>query len=171
MGKSKAEKKSQGIPNRHLHSRISYLHQAANYLSQTETSPSASSTQPDQNEGTLEGRHHQVASIRSHGAGQSRFLLTHLRGIAHKSQTRISKDMKHTVCKRCQALLIAGRSSEEVVTNASRGELKPWADVFEIRCNACAAVKRFPVGQKRKADDSTAKATTETRDEAVRGDK
>jgi ribonuclease P protein subunit RPR2 len=170
MGKSKADKKSQGIPNRHLHSRISYLHQAANYLLQTDTSPAVSSTQPDQNEELLDSSHHQALSMRTHGAGQSRFLLTHLRGISQKSQTRISKDMKRTVCKRCKALLVAGRSSEESVTNASREESKPWADVFEIRCNTCAAVKRFPIGQKRKADNSSARATKEPLADDVRGD-
>lgn len=66
-----------------------------------------------------------------------------------KSQIRLSQDVKHSICKRCSAILIPGSTSSSKVENLSRGGKKPWADVLVIECNVCSAQKRFPVGAKR----------------------
>jgi len=61
--------------------------------------------------------------------------------------------VKALLCKRCDVLLVPGSTSSVTVENASRGGKKPWAEVEVVRCLACGAEKRFPVGatrQKRK---------------------
>jgi len=76
-------------------------------------------------------------------------LLTHLRAISLKSVIRITPDIKHSICKRCDVLLIAGSSATVEMENKSRGGRKPRADVLVVTCVACGAAKRFPVGAKR----------------------
>ena len=145
MGKSKAEKKGDGVQQRHVHSRLSYLHQAATYLSTTPYKPRANKHTADAADDS-----NAASTQREHLAAESRQLLTQIREISQKTQTRVTPDMKRSLCKRCQSLLIAGSTSRESIDNASRDEARPWADVFEICCNTCATVKRFPIGQQRK---------------------
>lgn len=79
----------------------------------------------------------------------SRQLVVHLRAISLKSQIRLSPAMKHTMCKRCDILLVPGSTSTSYMENNSRGGRKPWADVLVTTCIACGTAKRFPVGAKR----------------------
>ena len=79
----------------------------------------------------------------------SRQLVVHLRAISLKSQIRLSPAMKHTICKRCDALLIPGSTSTSYMENNSRGGRKPWADVLVTTCAGCGTAKRFPMGAKR----------------------
>ena len=79
----------------------------------------------------------------------SRQLVAHLRAISLKSQIRLSPAMKHTICKRCDILLVPGSTSTSYLENNSRGGRKPWADILVTTCTACGAAKRFPVGAKR----------------------
>jgi ribonuclease P protein subunit RPR2 len=140
MGKTKAEKaqkKGDGIQQRHVHSRISFLHQAATYLS-------GAAKQNTHHATTISTTRHQ------HNAPQSRQFMAQLKEISQKTQIRVTPEMKRSICKRCQSLLVAGSTSEERIANASRSESKPWADVFEIRCKTCGTRKRFPIGQNRK---------------------
>lgn len=81
--------------------------------------------------------------------GLSRRLFAHLRAVSLKSQIRISPKIKHSICKRCDQLLIPGSSATTYVENNSRNGKKPWADVLVITCMACETPKRFPVGAKR----------------------
>ena len=81
--------------------------------------------------------------------GLSRQLFAHLRAVSLKSQIRISPKIKHSICKRCDQLLVPGCSSTTYVENKSRKGKKPWADVLVITCVACGTTKRFPVGAKR----------------------
>lgn len=140
MGKSKAEKKGDGVQQRHVHSRLSYLHQAAAYLS---TTPRTGLEHPSGQSTTA------VSAQTASHAAQSRHLLSQFREISQKTQIRVTPELKRSFCKCCQSLLIAGSTSLETITNASANELKPWADVFEIRCKTCGTVKRFPIGQQR----------------------
>lgn len=59
---------------------------------------------------------------------------------------RLDPSIKRTICKRCDSLLVPGVSSTNRIENPSKGGKKPWADVLVVECNACGAVKRFPVG-------------------------
>ena len=79
----------------------------------------------------------------------SRQLVVQLRAISLKSQIRLSHAMKHTICKRCDTLLIPGSTCTSYMENNSRGGRKPWADVLVTTCAGCGTAKRFPVGAKR----------------------
>ncbi|KIV91325.1 hypothetical protein PV10_05875 [Exophiala mesophila] len=155
MAKAKSTKANKpGIPQKHLHSRLSYLHQAATLLTtahhatQTETAASHSKTQ------TSDNRASETPMTRTIPSREANRLLSHLRGVSRKSQLRLSPKMKHTICRRCDSLLIAGMTSSAIVVNNSKDATKPWADIFEIRCKQCATVKRFPVGVETNAKKS-----------------
>ena len=79
----------------------------------------------------------------------SRQLVVQLRAISLKSQIRLSPAMKHTICKRCDSLLIPGSTCTSYMENNSRGGRKPWADVLVTTCAGCGTAKRFPMGAKR----------------------
>ncbi|KAF2135685.1 uncharacterized protein K452DRAFT_293037 [Aplosporella prunicola CBS 121167] len=138
MAKADAGKSQKAVPNKHLHSRISYLYQAATYLAiqaDNGTSPQREHTQPATHAQTkISSPYH---------------LVSHLQLVSMKAQVRLSHQVKHSICKRCSAILIAGSTSSSRVENLSRGGKKPWADVLVVECNACGAQKRFPVGAKR----------------------
>jgi ribonuclease P protein subunit RPR2 len=106
------------VPNSHLYARINFLYQSAQLLSQPRTP----------------------------NAPLSRFYISTARTVAKKSVLRLSPSLKRTICKRCDLLLVPGATSTHRVENSSRGGRKPWADVLVVECNACGAVKRFPVG-------------------------
>ena len=146
MGKAKASKSGDGVPQKHLHSRISYLHQAATYLAYSLDAKNSVGFARSQ-------RKH-----RGLQTNQTNHLLSQLQGVSKKSQIRLARNVKHSLCKRCDALLIMGLTSSERVINSSTGERKPGADVFETECRTCGTVKRLPVGQelikaKAKSDD------------------
>ena len=151
MGKSKKSPKGgDGAPQKHLHSRISYLHQAAAYLATTR-SP-VSSRQREIGSGLLSG------AVSKHGSNRSRtpqiqYLLTQLKGVSRKSQIRLGRDVKHSICRRCDTLMVLGMTSSQTVKNDSKYRRKPWADIFEVQCNVCSAVKRFPVGSQAGSSD------------------
>ena len=81
--------------------------------------------------------------------GHSRQLVVQLRAISLKSQIRLSPAMKHTICKRCDSLLIPGSTCTSYMENKSRGGRKPWAEVLVTTCARCGTAKRFPMGAKR----------------------
>ena len=85
----------------------------------------------------------------SRDSALSRQLLAHLRAVSLRSQIRLTPAVKHTICKRCDVLLIPGSTSTSYIENKSSGGRKPWADVLVRTCTACGTSKRFPVGAKR----------------------
>lgn len=147
MAKTKSTKSGKpGIPQKHLHSRLSYLHQAATLLTTARLSArtdTAASHDKSQNSDSQIAGSQKTCTIPSREANR---LLSHLRGVSRKSQLRLSPATKRTICKRCDSLLIAGMTSSAMVVNDSKDAAKSWADVFEIRCKQCDTVKRFPVG-------------------------
>ena len=163
-----------GLQQKHIHSRISYLFQAATYLAETGSkvqkcgpqtvkkhcegsamseapyrqSPHVVSlSQDDREAGTTTAEADSAPQFQ--GTGLSRQLLAHLRGVSLKSQIRISPNIKHSICKRCNQLLVPGFSATTYMENKSRNGKKPWADVLVITCRACKTSKRFPVGAER----------------------
>jgi ribonuclease P protein subunit RPR2 len=154
MAKDKSSKGGgPGVPQKHLHSRISFLHQAASYLALSSTGASTEKPSSSASKGipTAAGGH--TRPPRSDDASR---LLMHVRGVSRKSQIRLSPNVKHSICKRCDALLIPGMTSSESISNPSKHGKKVWADVLEIKCHRCETVKRFPVGTKRdRADNAT----------------
>lgn len=93
------------------------------------------------------------ASEFQHSA-HSRRLLSHLRAVSLKSQIRLSPTMKHSICKRCDILLVPDSTSSSQLENKSSGGKKPWADMLVVTCNACGNTTRFPVGAERQAKRS-----------------
>ena len=145
MAKGKSRKSGTGIRHKHLHSRISYLNQAATYLA-TKDYVSA-----DPNSNRKGDKSPKQASVRESTnqwpSTQPRHLLSQLRAVSLKSQIKLSRELKHSLCKRCDSLLVPGQTSIERTSNDSSGGRKPWADVLVVTCKFCGTMKRFPVGR------------------------
>lgn len=166
--KGMAKDKSRGIPNRHLHSRISYLHQAAQYLANHSSTPQNVSKVGDQpNEPSTEFTKSRNAgteavepgstkgaddsALRQHAkvSGQALRLSSQLLWVSQKSKVAVSRDIKRSICKCCKELLIPGKTAIHRMENKSKGGRKPWADVLVVECQRCGFQKRYPVGQQR----------------------
>lgn len=169
MGK---EKSKGGVPNKHLHARIRYLEQAATYLTNqahphqqppgelsttsnsrpAETVQASTNTNPDQsNDTTSKGMSENMEPTSISAPAR---LTSHLTHIARRSQIRLQPSTKHTICKRCSALLIEAKTSTRFVENLAKrteeySEGKPWAEVLVVECDVCGARKRWPVGARR----------------------
>lgn len=153
------------VPQKHIYSRISYLHQAASYFTKRRLSelnpenqeinaePATESTNVDPKEPRVTAKPAKTQS--QHGAGPSRYLLSHVRGVSLKGQARLNSTLKRSICRRCDAVLVAGVTSNSHIENKSNGGTKPWADVLVITCNSCDASKRFPVGATRQISKTT----------------
>ena len=163
----KAKSKSKSVQNRHIYARSSYLYQATAYLSArvTEAKEAGLGSHGAQN-GNAELKHKQIASQPPRPAssrsvtstaplpGSARHLITQMRGVSRKAHTCLSKEIKRSVCKRCDTLLVPTKTCKTEMKNASRGSKKPWADVYVVTCLVCGTTKRFPTGmdrQKKKA--------------------
>ena len=145
MGKSKD--KSDGIPNKHIHQRASFLYQAAAYLDK------ASQSSAYLEHGSSESTHKTKPS--KLGSGTSRLMISHMKGVTLKSTLRLSTSIKHATCKRCENVLNEGTTLKTYVENKSREGKKPWADVLVHECTQCGFIRRFPVGAKRQARRQT----------------
>lgn len=92
-----------------------------------------------------------ASSIKTHDdLGLSRQLASHILLVSNKSNVKLSKGLKRTICKRCTSVLIAGQTAQTRMENKSRGGRKPWADVLVNTCMACGMEKRYPVGAKQR---------------------
>lgn len=158
MGKISSSKSSRQITQKHLHSRVSYLYQAAAYLASVDLHSAG------QGESNVE-RVPVAESVpaQANFVAQSSYMLNQMRAVSLKSQVRLSREIKHSVCKRCSRLLIPGRTSTERIENLSNGSQKPWADVLVICCKVCGTCKRFPVGSKRIRRKSTRSQSDEAK--------
>lgn len=194
MAKAGKPNHGAGIPQKHLHSRISYLYQAAVYLTAAETQrereralPSPTSKTPANLPTTslafpparLHGQQPATeptgnAPPSPHTAHSSSppasphplqpntdaiVLLTSMRAVSHKSQIRLSRSIKRSVCRRCDALLSMHGTAQ--IENASRGGRKPWADVLVVKCGRCGGRKRYPVGEMRREEGRRGKGEGE----------
>ncbi|KAF2839794.1 Rpr2-domain-containing protein [Patellaria atrata CBS 101060] len=154
MGKGTAVKKAKSVPNRHLNARISYLHQAASYLEAIQ-SPilkhqgyGVQSSSVTDIQSVIEPQQTTSAvQLKPLSSGLHRYYLATARITARKAVVRISPSVKRTMCKRCDTLLVPGKTSRLRIENASKGGSKPWADVLVVECLECGMLKRFPVGQ------------------------
>ena len=169
------EKSKSSVPNKHLHSRISYIQQAATYLTvQARSSHSPEKTLSDRLRGNgiaqrpddsgdimhteaatspeMVGRSAQEACKTTFtppaAGGLPMLLSSNLTQVARKSQIRLHPSVKHQMCRRCNAVLTSETSSKSV-ENLSKGGHKLYADVLVVECRTCGAKKRFPVGATR----------------------
>lgn len=121
------DKKTKGaLPHKNIHLRLAYLHQAATYLE----------SQSSQN----------ALDSPACGSSQLRYLISHLKGVSRKSVMRLHKDIKRSICKGCDELLVPGKTSVEFMENTSKNAAKPCADVLVVKCRTCDTTKRFPIG-------------------------
>lgn len=125
MVKANKTPKAKGIPNKHLHARTTFLYQAATHL----TLHSATDTSDPRTYSNL-----------------ALLLGSDLQAVSRKSQVSLSADLKRTICKSCNSILIPGRTATHIVENESKGGKKPWADILVIGCTLCGVKKRFPIG-------------------------
>ena len=166
------------VQHRHLHSRISYLYQAANYLSQVSNETTGCLKDTAEREQSCAdlirdnsqtkkfvqgisalapatinvlGSHSYVSNKEESSTrlGQGRRLVSHLRNVSLKSQVRLSSNIKHSICRRCETFLIPGSTSTFEMENRSRGGRKPCADVLVVTCKLCGTARRLPTGATR----------------------
>lgn len=158
MAKDKPPK-PKGIPNKHLHARTTFLYQAATYL-----------TLRTSIKGTESGVKVVLPSEAEQLQQPSPLALqlgADLHTVSRKAQLRLSVDLKRSMCKRCNSVLIPGRTATQAIENQSKGGKKPWADVLVVSCTRCGSQKRLPVGAKRqpkKRDRALAPATVTAND-------
>jgi ribonuclease P protein subunit RPR2 len=153
MAKAKASKGSGGVTNRALHSRVSFLYQAAAYFAARKPQTLENSCGAERMDA-----HQHVLRV-SHRAPQddiglpsqalSRRCISDLRSVALKTQIRLSPSIKHSICKRCDIMLLDGSTCATEIENKSKGGRKPWADVLVRRCKSCGYESRFPCETKR----------------------
>lgn len=156
MAKGKAKAKANlTVPHKNVYLRMSYLYQAATYLSHTTEHANSTVKEDESTSNDTES-----AGSRS---SQTKFLLNQIRGVTRKAQIGLHSELKRTICKRCDALLLPGQTATVVVENASKNGQKAWADVLVLKCNGCQFVKRFPVGQTRKTKGSDIAIKHDTR--------
>ncbi|KAB8337094.1 hypothetical protein FH972_021398 [Carpinus fangiana] len=165
MVKQSGNQQQKPGPNRHLHARVGYLRRAAAYLTQAHPVAARSN-------GSLENP--EASSSRNGSAakgmeelmkvctGPGQFLIAQARSVSRKAQIRLSPDAKRSMCKKCDAVLIPGQTSEEILENLSKGRSKPWANVLVIRCLVCGTSKRYPVGSKRQLRKSERETNTKS---------
>lgn len=140
--------KSKGIPSKHLHARTTFLYQAATYLTLQTTSKDITidTALGSSENGITTPNHSQCVPRLSPVALQ---LGSDLQQVSRKAQLRLSVDLKRTMCKRCNTILVPGRTATQTVENMSKHGDKPWADVLVLVCKTCDGRKRFPIGAKR----------------------
>lgn len=155
-----AKGKNNGVQNRAIYSRASFLQQAATLLSLSTHHSEVSTTSqgdssPSQPRLVVEGSAEASSSNDFQLQGMSRRLATDMRSVSLKTRIRLTPTVKQAVCKFCDSVLIEGHSCTSTVENRSRGGRKPWADVLVRRCHTCGRERRYPISaekQKRKTE-------------------
>jgi ribonuclease P protein subunit RPR2 len=141
MGMPKAKSKGSGVPNRQAHARTSFLHQAAMYLA---TLPDPKSLEKAPNKGKSKGE--QPSKL--HQNSLAAYLALNLKTVSLKSQAKLSRHVKRTICKRCNTPLVPEQTAISRIENPSRNGRKPWADCLVTTCLACGMQKRYPLSRK-----------------------
>lgn len=155
MGKAKGSKDNGKIPNKAVHSRVSYLFQAATYLATQQQQHSKivveSSTEAESNgiTGMAEAEMRPPFESKASVQPALRRLISDVRAVSLKAQMRMSPAMKHSICKNCDTFLVDGYTCTSEVENKSKGGKKAWADILVRRCDTCSTAKRFPVAAER----------------------
>lgn len=182
----------------HLRARLDYLHKAAAYLQSTAISQQQTQRSGDEavmRDDRVDSSRQVVPVSMDHDAtvtaaekkgmggtnqphqaksdnllNTSRVYMSQLRGISLKTQQRLPQELKRSICKRCDTLLVLGANCTQEIQNASREGKKPWADVRVVRCTTCGTEKRYPqtdrrskkLGERRKEKEQKGKQSQET---------
>ncbi|CAK9437227.1 uncharacterized protein LODBEIA_P16050 [Lodderomyces beijingensis] len=113
------------MPNKENNTRLTYLYQLSNMFTTSTTSTTRNS-----------------ASILARGYDRNFDL------IAKKTVSKISPNVKRTMCKRCHCLLVPGLTMSMRIENLSKTKDEK-SDVLIYECLQCGQCKRFPVGRDR----------------------
>ncbi|KAK9372051.1 RNAse P Rpr2/Rpp21/SNM1 subunit domain-containing protein [Lipomyces chichibuensis] len=135
MAKKESKKTSaaltKSLKNRDQYLRTSFLYQASVLMANTAiTTPEFAVT------------------ATSATAPLARYYASQMKSVARKSVIRLDPNMKRFICKRCDTVLIAGRTCAIAVENESVAKV-PHADVLTHTCKVCGGQKRFPIGKKK----------------------
>lgn len=155
-----SKQKPKSVPNKHIYARVSYLYQAATYLA---TNKKIAITNNDwqetysanSSEGVQGGNATKSDNASTHtgdpriAMGSQKYLVSHLRAVSLKGQVRLSREMKRSLCKRCDAYMVPASTYLSSLENQSRQSKKRCADVQVLACVSCGATKRFPIGASR----------------------
>ncbi|KAF2858034.1 RNAse P, Rpr2/Rpp21 subunit, partial [Piedraia hortae CBS 480.64] len=133
--------------SKHISARIAYLHKAAVYLTEQGHGQPAARTSNTPNCNLPD------AKLDPNSGGLSLHLVKHMKQVAEKATIRLKPEVKRSICKRCNAVLIKDATAAMSTENQSHGQ-KPWANVYKIECRLCHAAKRFPIGAKRQLKKS-----------------
>lgn len=129
------------IPSKHLHARTTFLYQAATYLTlQTTVNDAETPTGSDCPKANT-SKHSPLALQ----------LGSDLQQVSRKAQLRLAVDLKRSVCKSCNTVLVPGHTATRTIENLSKGGKKAWADVLVVECRLCGGKKRFPVSAQRQS--------------------
>lgn len=158
-----AKAKALSIPNKVLHSRVSYLYQAASYLAsqQQNSPPDVPKNDESTNSKDLPEHTCQTAACR---------LVYDLRSVSSKTQIRMSPEMKQGICKICNTVLREGPNCSTEIENKSKGGKKAWADVLVRTCHVCGAAKRYPLGNRQKRRPLRTKMAADEEAKKLEGD-
>jgi ribonuclease P protein subunit RPR2 len=142
-------RKSKEIPSKHLHARRTLLYQAATCLTLQTTSHETTTSS--------------ILASSLHVPSYSPLslqLCSDLRQVTRKAQLHLTADLKRSLCKRCNTVLITGRTATQSVENLSKGVKKAWANVLVLSCRPCDERERFLVGSKRQNKEQERRAIT-----------
>ena len=138
-----AKAKAKGAKVNPMSSRVQFLYQAAVLLAQQHSTPvTLSETTKDDDTPITELFTENLQPL-------SQQLVSDLRNVSLKAQIRLALDIKHTICKNCNTILLEGSTCSKEIENNSKGGKKPWADVMVQKCNICGLAKRFPLAARR----------------------
>jgi RNase P subunit RPR2 len=153
MAKGKGSGGGGGVQNKAIYSRISFLQQAAVTLSSIHLEALDSGVSASSTEFSKSSQHGAMSEgptlAKSPLQGMSRRLATDLRAVSLKTRIRLKPEVKRTICKYCDSVLIDGETCTAIIENKSKGGKKPWADILVRKCNTCGGEKRYPVSAPR----------------------
>ncbi|CAO2651281.1 Nn.00g095780.m01.CDS01 [Neocucurbitaria sp. VM-36] len=156
MSKAKSSK-PKGVPNKHLHARTTFLYQAASYLT-LQNSAVGSKARVNLGGKTTQSEEPQEGAQIDRPSPLALQLGADLQQVSRKGQLRLSIDLKRSMCKSCNAILIPGRTATQLVENKSKDGKKQCADVLVLECKICDSTKRFPIGATKQLKRSKRKA-------------
>lgn len=141
MAKEKKDRKA-SLPQKSIHLRLAFLHQAASHIADHVQNNARMTWKADEDDALMLDLKSKTVTT------QPRYLINQMKGVSRKSVIRLHKDVKRSVCKRCDELLAEDKNSTTEVENRSANLSKPWADILVIKCKTCGTSKRFPIGAK-----------------------
>lgn len=137
--------------------RATFLYQAAHFMLDLPDKKSSAEQQetskPSSDSDTMPG--HTVSSnVKPHYTCPKvdhfdHHLLFQLRDVCQKTQVRLPRDIKNTICRRCKGILKPGETVMGEIYNPSRKARYLKQKLMVVECTRCGCVKRYPIGANR----------------------